>query len=66
MMNTTTMNAIDKMNTKSLEWWKRVLNIQLSRPAGYAKITFNGVQYTNYNDIQALKNAVSRKLRETA
>lgn len=65
MMNTTTMNAIDKMNKKSLEWWKRVLDIQLSR-GGFGKVTFNGVQYTNYNDIQALKNAVSRKLREVA
>lgn len=65
MMNTTTMNAIDKMNKKSLEWWKRVLDIQLSR-GGFGKVTFNDVQYTNYSDIQALKNAVSRKLREIA
>lgn len=69
---TTTINTkeitakVNTMNKNSLEWWKRVLDIQLNRPAGYAKITFNGVQYKYYNDIQTLKNIVNRRLREMA
>lgn len=61
---TTTIERINKMNKQSLEWWYRVLTIQLNRPQGFGKITMNGIQYTNYHDILTLKNAVYRKLQE--